>query len=42
MIFCLIDLGDKDVVEEIKGLIGNSTPDIVVIDATTRKSASVL
>lgn len=39
MIFCLIDLGDEGVVEEIKGLNG---PELYVIDATPKKSASVM
>lgn len=39
MIFCLIDLEDEGVVEEIKGLQG---PELYVIDATPKKSASVM
>ncbi len=42
MIFCLVDLGDPKVIEEIKGLQGENTLTLVVIDATPKKSASVV
>ena len=41
MIFCLIDLGDQKVVDEIKGLAGANKPTLMIIDATPQKSASV-
>ena len=42
MIYCLIDLGDPRVVEEISGLQGENKPKLVIIDATPKKSASLL
>ncbi len=44
MVFCLVDLGDHKVVEEIKSLHKNieGSPDLVIIDATEKKTASVL
>ena len=42
MIYCLIDLGNPTVVEEIRGLQGENKPKLVVIDATPKKSASLL
>lgn len=39
MIFCLVDLGDRGIVEEVKSIKG---PDLYVIDATPKKSASVM
>lgn len=42
MIYCLIDLGDSRVVEEIRGLQGENKPKLVIIDARPQKSASLL
>lgn len=43
MIFCLIDLGNNPkIVEELSGLQGENKPKLVVIDATPKKSASVI